>query len=251
MGIIRRILIAMLLLSIVPSYANSLIKTDFLSPYTVTYSALYKKGITLRVEGSQTLTRKDDKLWQFDFEVDTLLASLNETSTFELQEQNLRPIEYRYSSSILGKKKNVTVTFDWNKMTALNNVKGSQWKMSINDITLDRLTLQLQLRYDLLNNRDDLSYDIADGGKLKRYIFKKQTTELIDTKLGELETIKVVRTDNLSDKRHQYFWFAPEQGFLLVKMEHFEKGESYTLNIDSVTTLKQTQKTDSTIHQVD
>lgn len=263
MGIIRKIIAVALLFQIIPSYSDTSLPTQspstasqssfqqtsdqtekpgsvasFFTPYSAVYSTTYKKGITLRVEGKQTLTVGTNNQYQFEFTVDTLLASLKESSQFTLQQDSLRPSEYHYTSRVLGKRKDVQVTFDWGTMTAINQVKGSQWAMPINDITLDRLTLQLQLRHDLQIQREQLSYDIADGGKLKLYTFEKRDQERIDTKLGRIETIKVVRTDNLSDKRHQYFWFAPEYDYLLVKMEHFEKGESYTLNLDSVTELK-------------
>ena len=244
MGIIRTSFTATCLLLIVPSYAEDISQNsgapipasepEFFAPYQVTYSTLYKKGITLKVEGTQTLTKQAPDLWQFNFHVDTLLASLKETSLFSLQSGSLRPTEYHYSSRILGKRKNVKVAFDWDEMVASNTVKDNTWKMPIDDISLDRLTLQLQLRYDLLSGREQLAYNIADGGKLKQYTFETKAKELVQTKLGELETIKVIRTDNLSDKRHQYFWFAPKLDYLLVKMEHFEKGESYTLNVDKV-----------------
>lgn len=271
MGIIRKITAIALLFQIIPSYSatsvliahanttpqasshlNSSSKatqsnspepppelTEFFKPYRAVYSTIYKKGITLRVEGKQTLIESAEHSYKFDFVVDTLLASLKESSKFSLYNDSLRPSEYHYSSRVLGKRKDVTVTFDWQAMTATNHVKGGPWNMPINDISLDRLTLQLQLRYDLQNHRDQLSYDIADGGQLKRYTFEKRDQETIQTKLGKLDTIKVVRTDNLSDKRHQYFWFAPQYDYLLVKMEHFEKGESYTLNVDKVAELAQ------------
>lgn len=259
MGIIRKVIAIAFLLQIIPSYSASterlahnsssakppsatLQSTDsqsseFFTPYHAVYSTIYKKGITLRVEGKQTLTETADHLYKFDFVVDTLLASLKESSQFMLQGDSLHPTEYHYSSRVLGKRKDVIVTFDWDDMSAINTTKGSSWSMPINDITLDRLTLQLQLRYDLKNHREQLDYNIADGGQPKLYTFEKRDQETINTKLGKLETIKVVRTDNLSDKRHQYFWFAPKYDYLLVKMEHFEKGESYTLNVDKITQL--------------
>lgn len=266
MGIIRNITALALLFQIIPSYsaAEALIAHtshssrssnanqveqpkpahdafEFFVPYRAVYSTVYKKGITLKVEGKQTLIETAEHTYQFEFVVDTLLASLKESSKFARQNDSLRPSEYHYSSRVLGKRKDVTVTFDWDAMKATNHVKGGPWSMPINDLSLDRLTLQLQLRYDLQNQREQLSYDIADGGQLKRYTFEKRDQQIIQTKLGKLETIKVVRTDNLSDKRHQYFWFAPKYNYLLVKMEHFEKGESYTLNVDKVAKLQTTQ----------
>ncbi|MBM6550443.1 DUF3108 domain-containing protein [Marinomonas ostreistagni] len=240
MGIRRIIVAATLAIPTLPIIADSpspaqAPAASFFQPYQATYSTTWKKGISIKVEGSQTLSQTSADQWRFKFYADTFFATLSEQSTFTRQASQIRPLSYHYQSSILGKKKQAKLTFDWQAMSVLNDVKQKPWRMDITDQTLDRLSMQLQLRYDLkADPTGNFAYHIADGGKLKTYAFAAQGHEQIDTQLGKLDAIKVIRTDNDSDKRSSYFWFAPKYDFLLVRMEYHDKGESYTLDLEKI-----------------
>lgn len=209
-------------------------KDTFLLPYSATYSTIWKKGISLKVEGKQTLSKRDNSIWRFVFSADNMFASLNEVSDFYVDNHQIIPKKYQYKSTALGKKRAATLTFDWNKMLVRNDIKDKPWNLAINPKTLDKLSVQLQVRQDLKIGKESFDYQIADGGRIKNWIFKRDSVETIDTKIGKLSTIKVIRTDTLEKGRQTYFWFAPKLDYLLVKLEHKEDGESYQLNIESV-----------------
>ena len=59
--------------------------------------------------------------------------------------------------------------------------------------------------------------------KKKNYIFEVVGEEEIDTKLGKLKTLKLVRKREDSD-RESIFWSAPEMHYLPVKIEITEDG---------------------------
>lgn len=244
MGIRRIVFLATLVIPTMPVFAESPslepnATASFFQPYQATYSTTWKKGISIKVEGSQTLRHTSSDDWHFQFNADTFFATLSEESTFERVDNQIRPLYYHYQSSILGKKKEAKLTFNWNDMSVLNDVKQKPWHMDIEHGTLDRLSMQLQLRYDLKRNPDgEFAYHIADGGRLKRYAFTTQGKESVQTKFGKTDAIKVVRTDNDSDKRQSYFWFAPQYDYLLVKLEHHEKGESYILDLEKISILE-------------
>ncbi|RDL43836.1 DUF3108 domain-containing protein [Marinomonas piezotolerans] len=235
MGMIRKLLLALLIIQITPTLAAS--SASFIPPYEATYSTIWEKGVSFRVEGTQTLTKKNTNDWHFEFSADTLLASLSESVSFHTTNDSIRPHKYHYKSRVLNKTREAELTFNWKNMTVRNDVDSKPWTMPITQNTVDRLGLQLQVRYDLIQGKQNLKYDVADGGKIKHYRFKKGKTEHIDTKLGKLKVIKVIRTDNMTDDRQSYFWFAPEKNYLLVKMVHNEDGESYTLDLEKVSPL--------------
>ena len=235
MGAIKKVILLTLLFQIVPVFSSTPPPpVNFIPAFQATYSTIWEKGISFKVEGKQTLTQQKPNLWHFEFSADTLLASLSESVTFRATKNAIRPLNYHYKSRLFNKKREAKLTFDWNNMKVLNDVKDKPWKMDITGQTVDRLGLQLQVRYDLIHGKEDLNYDVADGGKIKHFTFKKGKTERIKTKLGSMDVVKITRTDNLSEKRQSYFWFAPEYDYLLVKMEHHEKGESYTLELEKV-----------------
>jgi hypothetical protein len=218
------------LLSAASASANS----AFVQPYKATYSTIWQKGINFKVVGEQTLSQGNDNNWFFSFQAKTLLASLEESVSFQLIDQHIQPLVYHYKSKIFGKKREALLTFDWQSMRVKNDVQNKPWKMDIHQGTLDRLGVQLQLRQDLKAGKDRFQYQIADGGHLKDWSFAKIGVQTIRTDLGELETLKVVRTDNQSADRQSVFFFAPKYDFLLVRMKHIEDGESYLLEIESI-----------------
>jgi len=207
---------------------------NFLKPYSAVYSTVWKKGISLKVEGKQTLTKQSDDLWKFVFSADSLIASLDESSVFRVKDHQIIPSKYEYRSSALGNKRRATLTFDWENNRVRNDIKDKPWNMTIPPKTLDKLSIQLQVREDLKQGKSIFDYQIADGGHIKNWRFKREKMETIDTKLGRISGIKVIRTDNLEDGKKTSFWFAPKFDYLLVKLEHKEDGESYHLDIDSM-----------------
>ncbi|MGO2353428.1 MAG: DUF3108 domain-containing protein [Marinomonas foliarum] len=206
----------------------------FLKPYSAVYSTVWKKGISLKVEGKQTLIKQDNNSWKFTFTADSLIASLNESSVFKVKDQQIVPTKYQYKSSALGKKRSATLTFDWENNLVRNDVKNKPWNLSISPGTLDKLSIQLQVRQDLKLGKSDFDYQIADGGYIKSWSFKRDKMETVNTNLGRLSAIKIIRTDNLEKGKKTSFWFAPSLDYLLVKLEHQEDGESYHLDIESL-----------------
>lgn len=206
----------------------------FLKPYSAVYSTVWKKGISLKVEGKQTLIKQGNDAWKFTFTADSLIASLNESAVFYVKDQQIIPTKYQYKSSALGKKRSATLTFDWENNLVRNDVKNKPWNLSISPGTLDKLSIQLQVRQDLKLGKSDFDYQIADGGYIKSWRFKRDKMETINTNLGRLSAIKIIRTDNLEKGKKTSFWFAPSLDYLLVKLEHQEDGESYHLDIESL-----------------
>lgn len=214
--------------------AGTALADRFIKPYSATYSTTWKKGISIKVEGTQTLTQSDDNIWLFSFKADTFFASLNESVEFTVDRGQIFPLSYEYHTSAFGKKRDATLTFDWQKNRVRNDIKNKPWNMNIEAGVLDKLSIQLQIRQDLKHNKDALDYHIADGGKLKSWHFERLGKEQIETQLGTIEAIKVKREAAGKKAKTTTFWFAPEYDYLLVKLVHKEKKESYQLEIDSI-----------------
>jgi len=226
---------SLLTLPILPAYSAPQHQSEFLSPYSATYSTVWKKGITMKVKGKQTLTKQTDDTWLFSFTADNFFASLNEQSQFSVKDHQIIPHHYLYKSSALGKKKKAELLFDWKKMQVRNDIKNKPWNMSIQPKTIDKLSVQLQVREDLKQGKDTFNYFIADGGHTKNWRFKRLNTETINTKIGKLSAIKVMRIDDRNTQKTTSFWFAPQYDYLLVKLTHKEKdGDAYTLDIESL-----------------
>ena len=165
----------------------------------------------------------------------TLLGenSITERSRWERIDEALLPASYRYERT--GKReKEVSIDFDWSAGTVYNTAAGETWRMQVPDGTVDKLSYLLRLMEDLAAGREDISYDIADGGKLKTYRLRVAGRETLQTDLGEMQTLRVARERPDSD-RETTLWMAPSLGYLPVRIEHSEPdGESITMRIRSL-----------------
>ncbi len=161
-----------------------------------------------------------------------------EKSTWKSANGKLIPNFYEYIRS--GSKKrerNVTVEFDWTKNQITNSINGDSWKMSAADGMLDKLLYQLSIMMDLKQGKSVLTYQIADGGKEKIYIFETVGEEIVDTPLGKMNTIKLQRKREDSD-RQSIFWSAPDIHYLPVKIEITDDGETTRVVINSLNDLE-------------
>lgn len=215
-------------------HAESSTSNSFIQPYSATYSTTWKKGISIKVEGTQTLSKTPDNQWLFSFEAETFFASLSEKVKFKVDEGQISPLLYEYHTSAFGKKRDAILTFDWQKNRVRNDIKNKPWHMDIQAGVLDKLSIQLQIRQDLKQNKPQLDYLIADGGKLKPWHFERLGQEVIDTQLGQINAIKVKREGTGKKAKTTTFWFAPKYDYLLVKLLHKEKKESYKLELESI-----------------
>lgn len=144
------------------------------------------------------------------------------------------PSRYLYQRTGGKKNKEVYVDFDWVNGTVKNTVKGKTWTMEVPKKTFDKLGYILVVMSDLQQGKTDLTYHIADGGKLKTYKMEVVGTELVPTKIGVIDTY-LVRRLRKDRKRETLFWLAPELQYLPVKIEHRDKnGGTIELLIEAV-----------------
>ncbi|MGH1469650.1 MAG: DUF3108 domain-containing protein [Cellvibrionaceae bacterium] len=201
------------------------------------FEAIYKarfRGIGV------TATRKLETLpngnQQLSFIADSWLAKLRETSEFIWTENSrVQPQHYTYTRTGLGRDRKAVLDFDWEKKKVINNVESKPWTMVIPDSAFDKLSYQLQIQSDLINNRKLKPYEIADGGRIKTYEFKIVGEEKISTPAGKFNTIKVKRLHSNDKKRHTFFWLAPEWNYLMVKVEQKDGSKSYEIDLNSAT----------------
>ncbi len=145
----------------------------------------------------------------------------------------LKILSYRYDRS--GKEKHVQLLFNWQTMRVTNTINGDPWQMDIPDGTQDKLSINLALMAHLSRSEADISFPVADGGKLKTYDFKVIGRETISTALGNIQTVKVSRNKRGRKDRQATLWLAPDLNYLLVQMEKAESDdEMLILKIQSI-----------------
>ncbi len=195
------------------------------TPFKAIYKADYK-GLPLHVVGIRELKQLEGNKYTLLSTAKSFLATVTERTTFLVEGQNLTPLEYRYKRSGIGKNRKVTLNFDWQSQTVQDPLNASE--MDIPPGVLDKLLYQFKMRRDLQNAASmdqpwpEMSYQIADGGRLKTYLFKVTGEEEIDTPIGKINTIKAVRIRKKAG-RSTTFWLAPNYEFMLIRLKQVEK----------------------------
>jgi len=162
-----------------------------------------------------------------------LKDKLQETSIGTLAGNRVRPDKYHYSRSGGKKEREAELVFDWQSMRVSNVVEGSRWEMDIPAGTLDKLASQLAMMLALDQGMTDITFKIADGGKLKEYRFRVVGKETLELPAGTFETVKITRLRE-NKKRETFIWCAPALNYLPVRIWQREKDDAeYTSDLET------------------
>lgn len=198
------------------------------------FKANYKTRLYgIKLSATRELKQQEDGRWFLRFDIDSWVAELKERSLFDWNTKgHAITHRYEYHRSGLAPDRNVVITFDWDKRRVVNSLNSEEdWSMAIPDGTLDKLNATMQIRADLINGRHELSYDVADGGKLKNFSFSIEREETIKTPVGELDTV-VVKTIRKNKDRETYTYFAKDWDYVLVRISQKEpNGDSASVDI--------------------
>lgn len=208
--------------------ANQTLPQAFSARYEVTHS-----GLTLG-EARVEYRKLDSNHYRYSSHtrplgIATLLlrSELREVSEGRLTSDGFRPDRYEYNRSGRNARE-IDLAFDWDRMRVIDATSGTPWKTPMPDDTLDRMVSQLQLMHDLASKEVDLSYPIADGGRIKHYQLRITGRETLQTPFGPLETLRITRSGE-NDRRSTTFWCAPALDYLPVRIDHREKGDNFTM----------------------
>lgn len=229
----KRLLIAGCFLFVSSAFAGGSATTlastgqNFIKPYRAVYDANFNVILPFQGKAVRQLKQQENGHWLLSHTIDSGVLSLQETSLFDWQAQQPKPLAYHYQQNSIGKNKNETLDFDWPAKQVHHQTDKAPGSFAIPDNTLDKLTYQLKIRQDLANSRGVGVYTVADKRKLKEYGFILLGPELLDTPVGKLETVKLKRDRGPNSDRETILWLAKEWDYLLVKIQQREDGKDY------------------------
>ncbi|MGP0170757.1 DUF3108 domain-containing protein [Pseudomonas sp. NCHU5208] len=219
----RALLFALTLLSL-PALAAEL------EPFSASYTADWKQ---LPISGSaeRSLTKVDGERWKLDFEASMLVAGLSEQSTFNLDNGALLPHSYRFDRSGLGKSKKIELDFDWQQKQVIGSDRDNAVRLPLNRGLLDKSSYQIALQLDVADGKKSMSYQVVDGDEVETYDFRVLGEEVVRTRAGLIDAIKVERVrDPTQSSRKTILWFAKDWGYLLVRLHQVETdGKEYQI----------------------
>lgn len=141
-----------------------------------------------------------------------------------------QPTAYRYQRAGGDNPRQSEARFDRAAGRVEGVKRGKPWALEAPQGVLDRVVGPLQLMHDLAAGRDELRYSIAERGKLRRYTVTREGVEPLDTALGRLDTVKVVRRRE-GGGEVTTLWCAPALNYLAVRVEH-EDDEDGTFSLE-------------------
>jgi hypothetical protein len=172
-----------------------------------------------------------DDQWKLNFEASMLVASVTEQSTLRLENSALLPQSYLYERSGLGKGKKIEQTFDWEAKQVVGSDRGKPVRLPLNRGLLDKSSYQLALQYDVAAGKQSMSYQVVDGDEVETYDFRVLGEEVVRTKAGMVDAVKVERVrDPTQTARKTVLWFAKDWNYLLVRLHQVETdGKEYQI----------------------
>ncbi len=163
-------------------------------------------------------------------------GDITERSEWARFDGHWHPSEYHYRRTGF-KEREIHIRFDHRKRLARIRSPEGPWQKEVPEGVNDKLGYLLALMHDLEQGKEDLRYPIADGGRVRSYIFDILRKERIESAIGPLDTVVVkrLREDSGKKERETTIWCAEDLGFLPVKIEHREAGSPMiSLLIESI-----------------
>lgn len=146
------------------------------------------------------------------FERQTLLV----VSSGLVTASGLRPLQFEGKRSASDPRQ-VRGEFDWktSRLTLVHS--GATDVIPLPREAQDRLSFLYQFMYLPLDQRNRMELAMTNGRKLSQYVYTVTPDVEIDTPLGRMKTLHLVK-EHLPDESGAEIWLAPEHRYLPVKM---------------------------------
>ena len=170
-------------------------------PFSADYQANY---MGMQATGKMTLEPAGANRWKYSLDVGGMGAQMVQTTTFEAQGAQWRPISSVDSqqgnsglAAMLVKKKSVNANYDWSKGEArwtgdIKPDRAGPVKLQAGD--MDGMMMNLALVRDLAAGKP-LSYRLVEDGRVREQTFTVAGKETIDVGGRQQQATRVVRED--------------------------------------------------------
>ena len=128
----------------------------------------------------------------------------------------LRPEQFEYGR-LDDAGKNVSATFDWQGGQLHMTFDGRNESIALPQGTQDRVSLMYQFMFLPAEKFDSLAFHMTNGKKIEPYRYHLAGTERIDTPLGKLNTLRLVKQREPGDNAVEV-WLAPDRNFFPVRL---------------------------------
>ncbi|MEQ4574655.1 MULTISPECIES: DUF3108 domain-containing protein [Gammaproteobacteria] len=201
-----------------------------IQPFQADYKANY---MGMQANGTMTLAAAGNNQWRYTLTIQNQLANLSQSTVFDEQNGQLRPLSSNDSSSLLVKKRNVQASYDWNSRQATwsGDIKPDRrGPVALQPGDMDALLINLAIARDLAAGKS-LSYRMVDEGRVKPMTYKVVGKENITVNGKSQQATKVSRTDG---DKELIAWIVPSLPVPARLLQRDKGQDSLDLTIQSV-----------------
>jgi len=159
--------------------------------------------------GRMTLASTGGNKWRYSLDIGGSMAALNQTTVFESNGGQLRPLSNSDTSAVLIKRKQKNATYDWAKGEArwTGDVKPERaGPVKLQSGDLDAMLINLAISRDAAAGKP-LRYRMVDDGRVKQLNYQVSGKETISVGGKSQEATRITRTDG--DKQ-EVLWLVDD-----------------------------------------
>lgn len=195
-------------------------------------SANYSFTVEDKYKGTATRTlAKSGNSWNYNVKARVAgVASAAQSSTFTISGNNVIPTQASTTYKLLGLGRTHKLNFNPSRKQVTSNYRGKTTTMNMAQQAFDDLSLEVQIRQDLLNGKFSGNYYMAKKDKVEKTPFKKSGNTKITVPAGTFDTVRVDRIHD-DNGRSTSFWLAPSLDYLPVKVSQINDGKKMDLEL--------------------
>ncbi len=164
-----------------------------IKPFTADYEASY---MGMQGNGRMTLVADGNNRWKYSLAVTSPLANLSQTTVFEENGGQWRPLTGTDKSQVLAKRQNKNASYDWSRGVAswtgdVKPERAGPIKLQAGD--MDALLINLAIVRDVQAGKP-MSYRMVEDGRVKQLSYSVAGKEQITVGGQARQATKVVST---------------------------------------------------------
>lgn len=195
--------------------------------YTFTIEDKYKGTATRALD-------KSGNTWKYNVDARVAgIASAAQHSTFTINGNAVIPTQASTTYKLLGIGRTHKLDFNPRGKKVVSNYRGKSTTLNMAQQAFDDLSLEVQIRQDLLNGKFSGNYYMAKHDKIEKTPFKKSGNTKITVPAGTFDTVRVDRIHD-DNSRSTSFWLAPSLDYLPVKVSQINDGKKMDLELSKV-----------------
>ena len=213
------VLFASLAIGQAPSPASSLGLHIFSAEYEARYRGFRAKASRSLAEENQQYimsSRVELKL------LGKSISSISEESNFTIENGNILSKQYSFiQTGIGGRSRNQS--FNWQDNIVNAQIDDNSFQATSSPHLLDALNAYEFLKHKIADGHDSITVTVFDKDKIEEQLYQVIGNEVIETKLGFFNAIKIERIRDPASKRSTTLWLATDWNNLLIKLEQIDE----------------------------